>query len=101
MSNPINDALTNGIARQTTEDDLTKALYDTALLDRAVCESTKSIPPMRPAGYGILASELAAAKSCGESSARKWLKQNGWKSQTMRYPSETGKMVHGQVFTPE
>jgi hypothetical protein len=56
---------------------------------------------MRPAGYGILASELAAAKSCGESSARKWLKQNGWKSQTMRYPSETGKMVHGQVFTPE
>jgi hypothetical protein len=82
-----------------TENDLTKALYDADLLDRAIQESAKDIPPLRPSGYGITARELADKQQCKTCTAREWLRGHGYKSEVMRCVSLHGKLGNAEVFT--
>lgn len=81
-------------------DTIREALYDDALLERAMRESANDIPPDRPKGYGITAKELAEHKGCTTRAAREWLKANGYKQETMHAPlGPLGRVGAVTVFT--
>ena len=94
MTKDVGDA-TKDIGR-----DVREALYDDALLEQVLRESANEISAIRPKGYGITIKEFVDAKGCGPHAARKWLRANGYKEETMRMRlARSGRFCAVQVFT--